>query len=190
MGKTSFFLNFAEYLGVSKCEVKITGAKGERLTKTYSISLAKKYLISESPYKTKDIYQLDLTVPIYKGSKEFTLLDTSGLVDGISESDQIRRSMVQTLDELYLSDILLHMIDASSMIKGSRNNFTKIDHQINEYGRIKGKYCILANKMDLAESKTGLEQIKNEFKNSYIIPVSALKKTGFKEVRMFVGRNI
>jgi small GTP-binding protein len=189
-GKTTFFLNFAEYLGVSKCTIEVNCIHGRKMMKTYTISLAKKFLISSEPFKTREICKLRLTIPIYKGSTEFLLLDTGGITDGINADENIRRSMSETLKQLQKSNIILHVIDASCVFSNKINGLSEIDYQVNQYARSRGAYCILANKMDQPDSLKGLEFIQGEFKDTYVIGISAHNKMGFKEVKMFVARNI
>lgn len=190
VGKTSFFLSFASYLGVSKCQLCFRGLDGELQRQSYGMDIAKKYFISNSPFKTKDICEIQLSIPIYKGTQELKLLDTGGLTDGIHNDPQVRKSMALTIKNIDNAKVLLHMIDASNVSTNQINSLSLIDDQLNKYGKLKGKYCILANKMDLNNSQEGLKHLMKKFPDTYIIPVSALKKMGFKEVKMFVGRNI
>ncbi|SDK49287.1 GTPase domain-containing protein [Natronincola ferrireducens] len=190
VGKTSFFLNFAEYLGITKCILEFIDYQGMKTVKNYSLSMAKSHLISPSPFHTRDICKLTLYIPIYKGHSEFLLYDTGGLIDGISKDEGIRKSMAETLKYLYDSQIILHMIDASSIYKNQINTLSEIDYQLNQYGRSRGCYCILANKVDLKEGVGGLELLKKEFKDTYVIPTSSIKRIGFKEVKKFVSRNL
>ncbi|SNR87990.1 small GTP-binding protein domain-containing protein [Anaerovirgula multivorans] len=190
VGKTSFFLNFAEYLGMNSCILEFTDFEGKKSVKKYSIKAAKSYLISSTAFKTKEVCKMKLSIPIYKGKTDIVLLDTGGLIDGINKDESIRISMAETLKHLYIANIIIHMIDASSIYKKQTSTISEIDYQINQYGNSKGAYCILANKIDLREGLEGLEFLKKEFKDTYIIPTSALKQIGFKEVRKFVSRNI
>ncbi|AKL95382.1 50S ribosome-binding GTpase [Clostridium aceticum] len=190
VGKTSFFLNFAEFLGIDRCMLEFIDFEGNVLTKHYSVNTAKNYLISPSPFKTRDVCKIKLSIPIYKGRSDFLLHDTSGLMDGINKNEHVRKSMAETLKYLYLSNIVLHMVDTSAIFTNQISTISEIDYQINKYGNSKGCYCILANKMDLKEGAKGLQFLKNEFRNTYIIPMSAIKGMGFKEVRQFVARNI
>ena len=48
------------------------------------------------------------------------------------------------------------------------------------------KYAILANKMDLSFAEMNLKILKKNIKDIIIIPISALYKEGFKEVKKMV----
>ncbi|AOY77169.1 GTPase [Clostridium formicaceticum] len=190
VGKTSFFLNFAEFLGINRCTLEFMDFEGNAVAKHYSVNVAKNYLISASPFKTKDVCKIKLSIPVYKGRSDFLLHDTGGLMDGIHKDENVRKSMAETLKYLYLSNIVLHMIDTSTIFTNQISTMSEIDYQINKYGNSKGCYCILANKMDLSEGEKGLAFLKNKFRNTYILPISALKGMGFGEVKQFVARNI
>lgn len=190
VGKTSFFLNFASYLGVYTCKLTFRDNRGEIIQKEYLIDIAKKNLISSSPFKTMDIIEINLSVPVYKGMQSFVLLDSSGLIDGTSDSHDIRSSMTATIKALQNTDMVLHMMDASSIFSKEINSISLIDDQINKYCRCKSLYCILASKMDKEESERGYQLLKNKYPTSYIIPVSSVSERGFKEVKFFVGRNL
>ncbi|ABR48692.1 GTP-binding protein, HSR1-related [Alkaliphilus metalliredigens QYMF] len=189
VGKTTLFLNFAEYLGVDTCEINVLTDKGEVRKRHYAIDIAKNMLIGPTPFKTKEVYEIHLSIPVYKGTVNCTFLDTGGLIDGIPQNDQVRTSMIQTLSTLQDAEILLHIIDVWAMDKNEINSLSQIDYQINEFASLKKAYCILANKMDKVQDKRILHDLKKKFPSTYIIPISATKKIGFKEVSMFVGRN-
>ncbi|MBM7613839.1 GTPase [Alkaliphilus hydrothermalis] len=190
VGKTSFFLSFASYLGVSKCQLLFRGVDGGIQRQAYGMDIARKYFISSSPFKTKDVCEIHLTIPVYKGTQELKLLDTGGLMDGIHKDPHVRKSMAMSLQSMEQAKILLHVMDTSNVSSNQINSISHIDDQLNQYGRKRGGYCILANKMDLEESKEGLNQLQRRYPDTYIIPVSAVTQAGFKEVKMFVGRNI
>jgi len=190
VGKTSFFLTLAEYLGISQCQIEITDINGKVIVRNISLNFARKYLVSIDPFKTKGIYKIQLNIPVYKGYEPLILVDTAGLTDGINQVKEIRKSMSQTLKQLSHSNIILHMFDGQYISHKKEAGISQIDYQINEFGSHQGCYCILVNKMDKVNSEKGLEIITEIFKQNYVIPISTVNKTGFKEVKNFVGRNL
>lgn len=190
VGKTSFFLSFAAYMGLTKCNLTFTGTEGQTRKQAYQLDLARRYLVSQTPFKTKDICEIELQLPVYKGRKDLKLIDTGGITDGIHEDTSVRRSMALTLQNIEASQVILHLLDAQLMAKNTAAGLTQIDDQINQYGSLRGGYCILANKMDLEESHQGLLEIQEKYPNTYIIPISTVSHLGFREVKQFVGRNI
>lgn len=190
VGKTSFFIALIQYLGINHCEMTVEDIYGHIKTKRISMYSAKKYLVSIDPFKTKDICKIQLDFPVYKGYERLTLIDTAGITDGINKIEEIRKSMAHTLRELSQAKIILHILDTERVFRKKESGISEIDYQINEFGTQQGCYCILANKIDKLQSKKGLEIIQNTFKENYIIPISTINMTGFKEVKAFVSRNL
>lgn len=119
------------------------------------------------------------------------MVDTIGLIDGIHPDIDIRMAISQTLAIIRDSDIILHLIDAHAAVKNDLpSTMGEVDYQIAQFAQLKRGYAILANKMDLSDSELGLKKIKQEFQGNLIIPISALYKRGFKEVKTFVGYNV
>jgi len=190
VGKTSFFLALAEYLGVTQCKIEITDIYGKVIMKNISVSFARKYFVSMHPFKTKSVFKIQLDIPVYKGYEQLILVDTAGVTDGINKEEEIRKSMAQTLKELSEAKIILHMLDSQYIYNKKETGISEIDYQINEFGSQQGCYCILVNKMDKDHSQIGLDIVKGTFKENYIIPISTVNRTGFREVKAFVGRNL
>ncbi|AFS78531.1 HSR1-like GTP-binding protein [Gottschalkia acidurici 9a] len=191
VGKSLFLVNFAEYLGYEKVYITIEYPDGKKLNKQMSTELAKKYLSSSKDYKTRALQSLDIKLPVYKGKKEIKVVDSSGLADGIHPDISVRNSMIQTLEMLFSSDIIIHIVDVTDYLDSNNlwnNNI--IDRQLADYGIPKYKYLLLANKIDLDENEDGLNNLSKFFPKVKIIPVSALYKKGFKEVKDFVFKYI
>jgi 50S ribosomal subunit-associated GTPase HflX len=189
-GKTLFLINFAEYLGLSKITLNIMRREGPALRKTYTIKDAKEYLSDHTPFKTQNIQYITIEIPAVKKYKTIHLVDSGGLTEEIHGQHSIRKSMADTLFYLKKANTILHFVDPSSVFKRNISTPGQIDFNIASYGTMKGNYAIIANKMDLPESQTGLKEIKKLFPNNLIIPVSALNKIGFEEVKAFVSNTI
>ncbi|MTI48126.1 MAG: GTP-binding protein HSR1 [Firmicutes bacterium] len=187
-GKTLFMINFAEYIGLKKIVLKQEYPDGKKLSKEMSTDLAKSYLSSDREYKTQCIQSICIDLPVYKGKKEITLLDTSGLIDGIHPKLSVRNGIIQTLEKIQEADIILHMLDIALLI--DNNTLSEIDRQIIEYGRNRKGYVLIPNKIDLDKDKIGLHTIRQEYPKQFMIPISALYKKGFDEVKAFVIRSI
>lgn len=189
VGKTLFMLNFAQYLGIQKIFIRFEYPDGKVLNKELSIETAKNTLSSNTPHKTKCLQSIKVKIPIYKGVKEIEIMDTSGLIDGIHPDINIRSSIIQTLDQIINSHLILHMIDVSLVYK-KRDILSQIDRQIINFGKNRGKYVLLANKIDLDYEGKGINYINETINGIYIIPISALYKKGFNEVKTFVINSI
>lgn len=191
IGKTLFLINFAAYLGMKNIQISFQSRKQGSYHKQLSLSEAKSLLVSNRHHQTKDLQSTVLTLPWGKGERKFELIDTAGLIDGIHHEEEIRQAMAQTLACIRKADIILHMIDTTRVSqKDVLEGIGEIDFQVAQFGQLKSKYIILANKNDLPEAKGGLEKITSEFPGNRIIKLSAMDQTGFKEVKEFVKQHI
>lgn len=188
VGKTMFALHFAEFLGMRVLDVTFQASDGLLGSKHYRIEEAVQELSSMERHKTREIQTIALKITTGKSIHNIKLMDSCGLSEGIHPDIQVRKAMVQTLSALRYAKLILHMIDASYV--SVKKLVGDIDQQIAKYGSAKGYYAILANKMDLSQSKEGFKIIENSFPGQTIIPVSSLKKQGFKEVKALVCRHL
>jgi predicted GTPase len=186
VGKTLFALHFAEFLGMRNLDVTFQTSDGMLGCKHYRIDQAIRELSGMERHKTRELQTMSLQVPAGKSIRSVKFIDSCGLADGIHPELEIRKAMAQTLSVLRYAKIILHMIDASQF--GRSKTPSDIDQHLSQYGSAKGHYAILANKMDLPSSKEGLHHIADAFPGQVIMPVSSLKKTGFKEVKALVCR--
>ena len=186
-GKTLFVLNFAAYLRARSVTILFEDPAGARISKTYEIGAAVKDLVGPKPHTTRRLQSIVLELQVGKGRKPVELVDTTGFSEGIHADGEIRKAMAQTLAALRRAGIILHIIDAASIGKaGAPEALGEADYQVARFAQSRGGYCILANKMDLLEAKEGLAKLSREFPDSLIIPISALRSEGFREVKRFV----
>lgn len=190
-GKTLFALHFAEFLGVTVARISFADAGGRRWQAAYPVAHALTSLTSATPHHTRQLQSIALELPAGKGTKQFELVDTSGLVDGIHPDVSIRRAMAQTLSAVREAAVILHVVDAAALGRsGSVNVIGEVDFQVAQFAQMRGGYLLLANKMDLAGAQEGLERLRREFVGHPIAPISALHRQGFHEVKLFVGRHL
>jgi len=191
VGKTLFLINFSEYLGYKNVELKKVAYDGSTSSKVFSIKDAKIALSSGTAFKTHSLQSLQIDIPSIKGKKTFEFFDSSGIIDGIHGNFHFRKAMAQTLSLIAECDILLHIIDISALEqKNSISGMGEVDFQLAKYGQNKGNYLMLANKIDLLERRTLLIQLQKDYPDIYIIPISALTKQGFNEVKSYVSRRL
>lgn len=191
VGKTLFALHFAEYLGLALARISFAEAGGRRWQTDYSVPGALDDLTSPKPHHTRQLQSLTLQMPAGKGSKQFELVDTSGLVDGIHPDETIRKAMAQTLATVREAKVILHMMDAAAVAqKKGIEAIGEVDYQVAQFAQMRGGYLLLANKMDLPAAQAGLIRIRDEFRGHPVAAVSALYKQGFQEVQSFVRRHI
>lgn len=189
VGKTLFVLNFAAFLGLRHVTVTTKHPDSGVSSQTVDLDHAVREWVSDDPHHTRALYSLKLEVPVGKGVKHFEIVDTSGLIEGIPKEVAVRRAMAQTLAAVREADFVLHVVDAAqATTKGVVQAIGEVDYQVAQFAQMKGAYLILANKMDLPAARGGLERIRHEFAGHQVIPVSALTREGFREVKRFVWR--
>lgn len=186
-GKTLFTINFAGYMGLTALNLSAGSARGAPTGKL-SLAAAKRRMVEGVPNSTRAPHSFEFRVASGKTGKLIRVTDTPGITDVINEDAEIRRAMSLTLEALRRAGAVLHLIDAASVGILGQNGINAIDRQISEYASIQCPYAILANKMDLLPATVGLQVIAAEFRGRRIIPVSALRKRGFREVKSFVWR--
>lgn len=190
-GKTLFALQFALYLGVLETRMAFAEARGERCEREVRVARAIADMTSDEPHHTRQLQSLLLELPAGKGRRAFELVDTSGLVDGIHPDPSIRLAMAQTLSTVREAHVILHMIDAAAVGRTRGGPAVgEVDAQVAEFGRTRGGYLILANKMDLPEARHGLARLRQDLRGHPIVPISALHRQGFGEVKAFVWRHL
>ncbi len=169
---------------------KFIDHRGE-YTRTYTISQAIEFLVSPKPHFTRALHSIVLSMPWGKGRKAFELLDTAGLTNGIHQDEQVRKAMGQTLTAVREADLIFHLFDAAEIGKRDLlSAVSDVDYQVAQFGQMRAGYLVLANKMDLPLAKDGLRKLQDSFPGHVVIPISALYKTGFKEVKSFVRKHL
>lgn len=187
VGKSVFVLHFAQYLGMSHVDVYTQDPEGRRQLRSLAVENAVRTLSGDAPHQTRCLQSITLELPVGKGKRQFEIVDTSGLMDGIHADASIRRAMAQTLSTVRSAQVILHMVDASKAAnKGAVEAIGEVDYQVAQFAQMRGGYAILANKMDLPTAPAGLEIIRREFVGHPVLPISALYGQGFKEVKRFV----
>lgn len=191
VGKTLFTLNFADYLGLKSLRINSFSPDGSTNVNYYDLAAAVADLTNNEPHKTRCLQSVTLHLPAGKGKKRFILTDTSGLIDHVHAETDIRKAIAQTLTKIRQADVILHIVDASVVGKrGAVEALGEIDYQIAQFAQMRKSYLLLANKIDLPEAREAVYRLQEEFPGHRIIPVSALQRKGFREVKTFVTRNL
>ena len=189
VGKTLFVIQFAAYLGVRQLEFTFEEPSGLKRSATYTVEDALRELSSEEPHQTRCLQSIRLELPVGKGVKRFEIVDTSGLMEGIHGDVKVRKAMAQSLAAVRDADLILHLVDASKAgQEGVIRAVGDVDYQVAQFAQMRDGYLILANKIDLPHAEEGVERIRREFSGHAVIPISALHRHGFREVKRFVWR--
>lgn len=191
VGKTLLVLSLAEYLKVKTIEITFQDPDGTKYSKTYAIGIALGELVGPKPHQTRCLQSMVLQLPAGKGKKVVGFIDTTGLTEYTHQDASIRKAMAQTLAAIRPAQLVIHVVDASEVGRKDASLAARdLDRQLAAFAGSRGGYCIVANKMDLPDAKRGLARLQRMFAGYTIFPVSAVAKTGFREVKRHVVRNL
>ncbi|WP_167935764.1 GTPase domain-containing protein [Halothermothrix orenii] len=186
VGKTCFVINFAEYLGLDRLKLSIKQPAGYTSIRSYSVTEAREQLVSPESNFTDSVQSIDIEIPSGKVIKKLKIIDSCGLGDGIHPEYEVRLAMATTIRLIKNSDLILHIIDLTQLNMNSDELLQSVDKMIMNYASLEKNYAILANKVDLKTVKDRVNLLKNVINDKVIIPISALYKYGFKEVKKLV----
>ncbi|GAB6100752.1 hypothetical protein JCM16358_26310 [Halanaerocella petrolearia] len=188
VGKTSFLINFAQYLGVTELKLLVKQPAGFTATETYQLETAFHDLTSVTSHTTKELQSIKLKLPVGKQDKVLKLVDSCGLVTGIHQQKETRQAMSQTLQQVFNSQIVLHMIDLSKL--DLDQGLELIDQELYNLLHKQVGYKVLANKIDLDTGEQRLSFLQQLVGKESIFPISALYQQGFIEVKKFLLKNL
>lgn len=189
-GKTLFLLNFAAYTGVSVADLALRADDGTTAARSLPLSVARRNLVDAARHKTQVVQSMELRFPSGKTARLARVSDTPGLADTISTDAALRKAMAAALEALRRADVVLHMIDAAFVGRNGEAAIAAVDREVADYGFARGPYALLANKQDLPLARSGTQLLRRVFPGRRIIPVSALQRRGFREVKLFVWRHL
>ncbi|MCR4401708.1 MAG: 50S ribosome-binding GTPase [Firmicutes bacterium] len=191
VGKTLLVLRLAEHLRADTVDVTFWHPRGDKEVRSYSISEAVRELVGPRPHQTRCLQSVVVGLPAGKGRRIVELVDTTGVVDYIHEDPQLRKAIAQTLGSIRPADVILHVLDAAEAGRcESGIAADTVDRQIADFAGSRGGYVIVANKMDLPEAARGLARLQRAFWGHTVVPVSAVAKTGLREVKRHVLRRL
>ena len=128
----------------------------------------------------------NLGVVKLKDNRSFVMADLPGLIEGASDGvglgDKFLKHAMRT-------KILCHIIDMSgSEGRNPVEDYQVIRNEIDKYStKLSNKIeVIVANKMDLEESKENLEAFQKIYKDKKIFPISAMNNTGINELLVYL----
>lgn len=117
-----------------------------------------------------------------KTGKTFVMADLPGLIEGAHDGVGLG---IKFLRHAMRTKVIAHVIDMSgSEGRDPKEDYKIIKNELSLYDeKLKNKpSIIIANKMDLENSKENLEKFKSEFKDEKIFEISALNKDGLNEL--------
>lgn len=188
-GKTLFIINFASFLGVKRLEAEFIGYDGVSRRISLTPEEARREWVSDRPHKTRKLVHYKIHLSSGRRKKQILLTDSTAIVEGVPADAGLRRAFSQTFFAISRADLIIHIVDTSlAAMSDALHSPGEADLHLAEYGLLRKKYLLLANKTDLPGAEKGLHLLKNIFAGAPIIAVSALKQTGFTEVREHLAK--
>ena len=121
-------------------------------------------------------------VVVYDDFKRITVADIPGLIEGASDNAGLGHEFLKHIERTRLLAYVLDMgaVDGRDPIE----DFRTLQRELELYqkGLSKRKSVIIANKMDLPESKENLKKLKAKLRGRKIIPLSASTDPDFTEL--------
>lgn len=113
-----------------------------------------------------------------KNNKSFVIADLPGLIEGASKGEGLGDKFLKHIER---TRIIAHVIDMSgSEGRNPYDDYLVIKNELKQFNEnlLKRPEIVIANKMDIEESKDNLKEFKKKVKNVKIFEVSAIVNDG------------
>src|SRR5690606_25433137 len=124
----------------------------------------------------------NLGVVRVKDGRSFVMADLPGLIEGASQGAGLG---FQFLKHIERTRVIVHVIDMSaSEGRDPYDDYVSINIELEAYNPdlMKRPQIIVANKMDLPEAETNLNEFKEKVKDVKVVPISAYTKGNLDEL--------
>lgn len=114
--------------------------------------------------------------------RSFTVADLPGLIKGASLGEGLGDKFLKHIER---TRVIAHIIDMSGTEgRDPFEDYETINKELNDFDPkiLKKETIIIANKMDLEESKENLKKFKNKIKDKEIYEISAINEQGLNPV--------
>ena len=122
-----------------------------------------------------------------KNEKTFVVADLPGLIEGASNGLGLGHKFLKHVER---TKIIAHVIDISgSEGRDPYDDYLVINKELQEFNPklLEKPRIIIANKMDLPNSKENLERLKKEIDDIKIFEIEAISNKGLEEVINYLG---
>ena len=118
----------------------------------------------------------------------YVVADLPGLIEGASHGEGLGDKFLRHIER---TKVIAHVIDMASVEgRNPYEDYVLINNELNEFNPklLKKPMIIIANKMDLEESKENLKKFKEKVKDKEIFEVSGATGEGLRNVVNYLGK--
>ena len=118
----------------------------------------------------------------------YVVADLPGLIEGASRGEGLGDKFLRHIER---TKVIAHVIDMASVEgRDPYEDYILINNELNEFNPklLKKPMIIIANKMDLEESKENLKKFKEKVKDKEIFEVSGATGEGLRNVVNYLGK--
>ncbi len=185
VGKTSFGLAFAGYLGVPSGDWAPEGAEGGGGGQPAG---GDRPLVAPAPFTTR--WPWGAWLPLRgRNGRRLRLVDSPALYESAPPARAVRAAAAQTLRLLLAAAVVLLVVDAAGV--GAGAPLAEAERAVVGFAsRRHLRLAVLASKADLPLARLGQARLEAELAPARVIPVCAQSGRGFREVRAFLAGDL
>ena len=123
-----------------------------------------------------------------KDNRSYVVADLPGLIEGASEGVGLGDKFLRHIER---TRIIVHIVDMSGIEGDPYNNYLTIRNELNNYSEklTKKEEIIVANKMDMPNSKDNLKEFKKKVKKD-VFEISAINNTGIDDLLIIIANKL
>lgn len=123
-----------------------------------------------------------------KDNRSYVVADLPGLIEGASNGVGLGDKFLRHIER---TRIIVHIVDMSGIEGDPYDNYLVIRNELNSYSEklTKKEEIIVANKMDMPDSKENLKEFKKKVKKD-VYEISAINNTGIDELLIVIANKL
>lgn len=123
-----------------------------------------------------------------KDNRSYVVADLPGLIEGASEGVGLGDKFLRHIER---TRIIVHIVDMSGIEGDPYDNYLVIRNELNSYSEklTKKEEIIVANKMDMPDSKDNLKEFKKKV-NKDVYEISAINNTGIEDLLIVIANKL